>query len=62
MASQKSFSDESENADTVAELEIPEKLKKAGLGHKFAIITDSTVKPLYADQLSEAISEKGLEI
>lgn len=40
---------------------IPEILEKAKLGHKLAIITDSTVKPLYADQLSAAIAEKGLE-
>ena len=40
---------------------IPEKIKEAGLGHKFAIITDSTVKPLYAEDLSEAIRKTDLE-
>lgn len=40
---------------------IPEKLKEAGLGHKFAIITDSTVKPLYAEDLSQAIKKTDLD-
>lgn len=40
---------------------IPEILKKAGLGHKFAIITDSTVKPLYAEDLSQSIKKTDLD-
>ncbi len=33
--------------------QIPSKLKDAGLGHKYAIITDSTVKSLYGTDLAE---------
>ena len=40
---------------------IPSELKEAGLAHKFAIITDSTVKPLYADALSESISKNNID-
>lgn len=39
---------------------IPERISNAGLGHKFAIITDSNVEPLYAKDLSKALSDKGL--
>ncbi len=41
--------------------QIPAKLKEADLGHKFAIITDSNVEPLYAEKLSKAVTENGLE-
>ena len=40
---------------------IAQKLKDAGLAHKYAVITDSTVKPLYAEGLSEAISKENIE-
>ena len=40
--------------------QIPSLLKEAGLGHKFAIITDSTVKSLYGAGLSERFSENNL--
>ena len=41
--------------------QIPAKLKEADLGHKYAIITDSTVEPLYAENLSRAVTGIGLE-
>ena len=41
--------------------EIPSKLKEAGLGHKFAIITDSTVESLYGTDLSEGFTKNDLE-
>ena len=40
--------------------QVPSKLKEAGLGHKFAIITDSTVESLYGAELSEGFIENGL--
>ena len=40
---------------------IPEIIKEAGLGHKFAIITDSNVEKLYAGRLSDEFKQHGLE-
>ncbi|MCK5390966.1 MAG: 3-dehydroquinate synthase [Deltaproteobacteria bacterium] len=40
--------------------QIPSKLKEAGLGHKFAIITDSTVESLYGVDLSEDCTKNDL--
>jgi 3-dehydroquinate synthase len=40
---------------------IPETIKEAGLGHKFAIITDSNVEKLYAGKLSDEFKEHGLD-
>ena len=40
--------------------QIPSKIKKAGLGHRFAIITDSTVESLYGTQLSEEFIKNNL--
>jgi len=39
---------------------IPSIIKEAGLGHKFAIITDSNVETLYADDLSKGFRENNL--
>jgi len=39
---------------------IPSKIKKAALGHRFAIITDSTVESLYGTQLSEEFIKNDL--
>ncbi len=36
------------------------RIKEAGLGHKFAIITDSNVEPLYARDLSDEFSKNNL--
>jgi len=40
---------------------IPEIIKDAGLGYKFAIITDSNVEKLYAGKLSDEFKQHGLE-
>ena len=40
---------------------IPGMIKDAGLGHKFAIITDSNVEKLYAGKLSDDFKQHGLE-
>lgn len=39
---------------------VPEELKKAGLAHRFAIITDSNVDPLYGKKLLEGFERAGL--
>lgn len=36
------------------------RIKEAGLGHKFAIVTDSNVEKLYSERLSEELSKCGL--
>jgi 3-dehydroquinate synthase len=41
--------------------QIPSRIKEAGLGHKFAIITDSNVETLYAGDLSEGFKKNNLE-
>lgn len=40
---------------------VPELIREAGLGHKFAIVTDSNVEKLYADDLAEGFEKKNLE-
>ncbi len=37
-------------------------LKESPVGSKYAIITDSNVKPLYADSLEELLKNEGLEV
>ncbi len=41
--------------------DIPERIKEAGLGHKFAIITDSNVETLYGGDLAAGFSKNNLE-
>lgn len=40
---------------------IPGIIKEASLGHKFAIVTDSNVEPLYAESLSQEFSKYDLD-
>lgn len=41
--------------------QIATKIKEANLGHKFAIVTDSNVEPLYAEDLAEKFNNSGLD-